>query len=140
MTLRSTCSSRISRRVILDRLAQEISRAKRDRGTLSVGMCDIDHFKYIEREFQVLFGSHSKWGPVTLAGTFGLGTALKKEQRCFTGSDPKTTAVTSGCENSKQALIAIVPGPISNQDGVANLNGWAYPIDLLFRISLGVVF
>ena len=36
-----------NRRVILDRLAQEISRAKRDRGTLSVGMCDIDHFKYI---------------------------------------------------------------------------------------------
>jgi diguanylate cyclase (GGDEF)-like protein len=36
-----------NRGAILDRLAQEISRAKRDQGALSVGMCDIDHFKYI---------------------------------------------------------------------------------------------
>ena len=100
----------------------------------------IDHYKYIDREFQVLFGSHSKWGPVTLAGTFGIGAALKKEQRCFTGSDPKTTAITSGCDNNKQALIAVVPGPISNQVGTVNLNDWLYPMDLVFRISLGVVF
>ena len=36
-----------NRRAILDRLAQEISRAKREQGSLSVGMCDIDHFKNI---------------------------------------------------------------------------------------------
>ena len=37
----------LNRRAILERLAREISRAKRDKGTLSVGMCDIDHFKDI---------------------------------------------------------------------------------------------
>ena len=37
----------LNRRAILERLAREISRAKRDKGTLSVGMCDIDHFKAI---------------------------------------------------------------------------------------------
>lgn len=37
----------LNRRAILDRLAQEISRAKREEGSLSLGMCDIDHFKNI---------------------------------------------------------------------------------------------
>ena len=36
-----------NRRAILDRLSQELSRAKRENGELSVGMCDIDHFKNI---------------------------------------------------------------------------------------------
>ena len=37
----------LNRRAILDRLAKEISRAKREAGSLSVGMCDIDHFKNV---------------------------------------------------------------------------------------------
>ena len=37
----------LNRRAILDRLKQEISRAGRDHGSLSVGMLDIDHFKNI---------------------------------------------------------------------------------------------
>jgi len=37
----------LNRRAILDRLKQEISRAGRDHGSLSVGMFDIDHFKNI---------------------------------------------------------------------------------------------
>jgi len=37
----------LNRRAILDRLKQEISRAGRDHGSLSVGMFDIDHFKII---------------------------------------------------------------------------------------------
>ncbi len=36
-----------NRRAILDRLSAELSRAKRENGSLSVGMCDIDHFKKI---------------------------------------------------------------------------------------------
>ena len=37
----------LNRRAILARLAQEISRAKRDDGALSVAMCDLDHFKLV---------------------------------------------------------------------------------------------
>jgi diguanylate cyclase (GGDEF)-like protein len=37
----------LNRRAILDRLGREISRAKRENGSLSVGMFDIDHFKNI---------------------------------------------------------------------------------------------
>jgi diguanylate cyclase (GGDEF)-like protein len=36
-----------NRRAILDRLKGEISRAKRDGGRLSIGMCDLDHFKKV---------------------------------------------------------------------------------------------
>jgi len=35
----------MNRRAILDRLGEELSRAKRHSGFLMVGMCDIDHFK-----------------------------------------------------------------------------------------------
>lgn len=37
----------LNRRAIQERLAQEIVRAKREGGKLSVGMCDLDHFKNI---------------------------------------------------------------------------------------------
>jgi two-component system cell cycle response regulator len=36
-----------NRRAILGRLASEISRARREGGNLSIGMCDIDHFKKV---------------------------------------------------------------------------------------------
>jgi diguanylate cyclase (GGDEF)-like protein len=37
----------LNRRAILDRLAEELSRARRERATLTVGMCDLDHFKRV---------------------------------------------------------------------------------------------
>jgi diguanylate cyclase (GGDEF)-like protein len=37
----------LNRRAILGRLTEELARAKRENGELSVGMCDIDHFKTI---------------------------------------------------------------------------------------------
>jgi two-component system cell cycle response regulator len=37
----------LNRRAILERLAEELSRAIRQDGTLSVGMCDVDHFKAV---------------------------------------------------------------------------------------------
>jgi len=99
----------------------------------------IDHVKYAERNFEVLFGSHSKWGPVTLAGTFGLGSALEKQQRCFqSGLMPSpATAMTSGCPNNKQMNMVVTRDapPV-----VVNLNSGIYPITIVARISIGVVF
>ena len=37
----------LNRRAILDRLAEELSRATRQGGRLTVGMCDVDHFKAV---------------------------------------------------------------------------------------------
>jgi hypothetical protein len=104
---------------------------------------DFDHVNYVEREFQVLFGQHSKWGPFTIAGTFGIGSMLNKHERCFSDnySSLALSPQTSGCPNGKQMLLAVTPNELaSGQPGVINLNGWAYPIDLVLRISLGVVF
>jgi len=102
----------------------------------------IDHVNYIEREFQVLIGQHSKWGPFTIAGTFGIGSMLNKHERCFAENAIDASAPqTSGCPNSKQMLLGVTPsGGLPGNMGVINLNGWAYPIDLVLRISLGVVF
>ncbi len=102
----------------------------------------IDHVNYIEREFQVLFGQHSKWGPFTIAGTFGIGSMLNKHERCFADTAIDASAPqTSGCPNNKQMLLGVTPsGGLAGNMGVINLNGWAYPIDLVLRISLGVVF
>lgn len=40
-----------NRRAILDQLARELARALRQGGSLSVGLCDIDHFKEINDRF-----------------------------------------------------------------------------------------
>lgn len=45
-----------NRRAILDRLKAELSRTKRQNGTLSVGMCDIDHFKAVNDKHGHLTG------------------------------------------------------------------------------------
>ncbi len=94
----------------------------------------IDHVQYVDREFQVLIGSHSKWGPVTLAGTFGIGTMLNRQNRCFTGSTLSSHS-TSGCVNNKELTIAVTRDLIQQ-----NLHDWTYPVTLVMRISLGVVF
>jgi len=92
----------------------------------------IDHVQYIDRAFQVLIGSHSKWGPVTLAGTFGLGTMLKRQNRCIEDGTP----TTSGCANTKELSMVVT----RDRANVVNLHDWTYPIVLVVRISLGVVF
>ena len=100
----------------------------------------IDHVNYVERELQVLIGQHSKWGPFTIAGTFGIGSMLNKHERCFKSAFDVGSAQTSGCPNGKQMLLAVATDSTTGQLGVLNLNGWLYPIDLVMRISLGVAF
>ena len=46
----------LNRRAILDHLHKELARARRENGTLSVGMCDIDHFKAVNDTWGHLTG------------------------------------------------------------------------------------
>jgi len=91
----------------------------------------------VERAFEVLIGSHSKWGPFTLAGTFGLGSMLNRQNRCLLPTPTGYKSATSGCDNQKEQSIAVTR---DSPPGVVNLHDWTYPIVLVFRLSLGVVF
>ncbi len=46
----------LNRRAILEGLAREISRARRQNSALSIGMCDIDHFKDVNDRYGHLIG------------------------------------------------------------------------------------
>jgi hypothetical protein len=94
----------------------------------------IDKVQHTQRAFEILIGSHSKWGPVTLAGTFGLGSMLNRQNRCLPENTVES-ATTSGCPNNKELSMAV-----TRTGDVVNLHDWSYPIVLVVRISLGVVF
>jgi two-component system, cell cycle response regulator len=47
LAMRDSLTDVWTRRAILDTLREELSRARRTRGALTVGLCDVDHFKLI---------------------------------------------------------------------------------------------
>ena len=47
LAMHDTLTGVLNRRAIFERLKAELSRAKREDGRLSVGMCDLDHFKKV---------------------------------------------------------------------------------------------
>jgi two-component system cell cycle response regulator len=48
---RDSLTGMLNRRAILDRLAEELERARRQGSSLTVGMCDLDHFKMVNDTF-----------------------------------------------------------------------------------------
>jgi two-component system cell cycle response regulator len=47
LATRDSLTGLLNRRAILDRLAEELERARRQDSSLTVGMCDLDHFKVV---------------------------------------------------------------------------------------------
>ncbi len=95
----------------------------------------IDTVQHTERRLFGMFGSHSRWGPFTIAGGIGLGVELNKQERCFPqGATAVASATTEGCDG--QHLIAIE----RDLDPVGELNGPLHPVYLTLRFSLGFVF
>jgi hypothetical protein len=90
----------------------------------------LDEATHTDRYLAVLIGSHSKWGPFTIASGIGLGVEMNRERRCI---DPTTSAVSSNC--TKDVFEIRLP-----QGGVYGIYGWLHPADILFRLSLGFVF
>jgi len=109
----------------------------------------LDQVDHTEREFIVFLGSYARWGAFTLGGNFGLGVALKRDQRCFvangTGTDVPGQSFdvsTDGCLDENEQHILIDPGDGTQDDPVltANLNGGPFPVVVRLSISLGVSF
>jgi len=99
-----------------------------------------DRIEFTERRLALFFGSHSRFGPFTLAGGFGLGIELNASERCglarARGSDDavRVTGRDSNCEGRQ--LIALD----RDLSQVADLNGPLHPVYFEARFSLGLVF
>jgi hypothetical protein len=98
-----------------------------------------DEVQFTERRLAAFFGSHSRFGPFTLAGGFGLGLELNQQERCGLvstgeGEDFHISGRTSDCHGKQ--LIAL------NRDltEVADLNGPLHPVYFEARFSIGLVF
>jgi hypothetical protein len=106
----------------------------------------LDSVTHTERQLLFYIGDHSRWGAFTLVGGFGLGLELHKQRRCYVPSNPTDSPSqwlfqpSNQCEENalwlrvdKENLRGVEPPQIDLSGGLAG-------IQLLGRISLGVVF
>jgi hypothetical protein len=90
----------------------------------------LDSLTHTERHLYAYIGSHSKWGVFTLASGVGLGVELNRQRRCFNGSSREAS---SDCANDE---LLLATGPQTNAD----FRSWPYPLEIMWRLSLGVAF
>jgi hypothetical protein len=101
-----------------------------------------DRVDVTERRLALFFGSHSRFGPFTLAGGFGLGLELNQNDRCglvrvSSGSDDNASRVTGRSSNcGGRQLIALN----RTATDTADLNGPLHPVYFEARFSFGLVF
>jgi hypothetical protein len=99
-----------------------------------------DRIEVTERRLAAFFGSHSRFGPFTIAGGFGLGLELNQNERCglarasASGDAFRITGRSTDCEGKQ--LIALN----RNLTETADLNGPLHPVYFEARFSFGVVF
>ncbi len=89
-----------------------------------------DAVSHTERHLYGYIGSHSKWGIFTLASGVGLGVELNRQRRCFSRDERNNVFPSSDCD--KDELLISLPS------GLANLRSWTYPVEIMWRFSLGV--
>ncbi len=98
------------------------------------GAGTVDKVSHTERRLYGFIGSHSKWGFFTIAGGIGLGVELNRQNRCFKNNATSTSDTTTS--NCNELDIALDRG----LSQIVDLHGGLYPVDIMARFSLGVVF
>jgi hypothetical protein len=98
-----------------------------------------DRVDYTERRVTTFFGSHSRFGPFTLAGGLGLGLELNQEERCglaraMVGDRAVVGGRSSDCDGRQQIALD------RNLTERADLNGPLHPVYFEARFSIGLVF
>lgn len=94
----------------------------------------VDQVSHTERRLIALFGAHPRFGAFTIGWSAGLGVELNRKERCYPpGSLTLDDVVESGCKGRQELAI-------DRNLTTVDLNGWAHPIYLEGRLSLGVVF
>jgi hypothetical protein len=94
------------------------------RATDDIG--EFDKVSHVERRFYGFFGSYNRWGFFTLGGGIGLGVELNEETRCA----PNTGAQ---CDEDELQI------KLERTNSAVDLNTPLHPVDLMFRLSLGIV-
>lgn len=94
---------------------------------------ELDEVSHTERRLYGFIGNHSVWGVFTLTGGFGLGVELNEQRRCF--PDGSMGPASSDCTR-RDLLIALNRARTAR----GNLNSATHPVELMFRLSLGVTF
>ncbi|MBM4361917.1 MAG: hypothetical protein FJ104_04500 [Deltaproteobacteria bacterium] len=94
----------------------------------------VDRLTHTEQALLGMIGSHSRIGAFTIAGGFGLGVDMNEEERCYGRSDGIAGEPTGrGCGELHLALDRDVKS-------VYDVGGFAYPVLIAGRISLGATF
>jgi hypothetical protein len=94
----------------------------------------VDEVTHTERRLVFMFGSQSNFGPFSIAGGIGLGYELNQQERCYVGPYDTSPPQRSDCDGEFHLTLDRA------RDNLVNLNGWAHPIYISARISLGFTF
>jgi diguanylate cyclase (GGDEF)-like protein len=134
----------LNRRAILERLAEELSRAMRQDGGLSVGMCDVDHFKAVND-----IHGHQAGDEVLRGFTASLQAQLRKYDSLGRYGGEEFLVIAPGvrdgddvglferlCDRISQAAVPTARGPIpiSVSIGVASA-GCGSTVDTLIAAA-----
>jgi hypothetical protein len=97
----------------------------------------LDRVDFTERRLILFVGSHSRFGPFTFAGGFGLGYELHQVSRCGLNLDSDSETVrgrSSDCHGKQEIALD------RELRDRADLNGPLHPVYFQARFTLGVVF
>jgi len=106
----------------------------------------LDRVTHTERQLFGYFGSQSRFGAFTIAGGIGLGAELNKQRRCYYPDVPtqstagQTYHPSNQCDENALFLRTDKVNPTTEGINVVDLSGGLAGIQILARISLGVVF
>jgi hypothetical protein len=104
-----------------------------------------DAVSHVERQIFGYFGSQSRWGAFTIAGGIGLGVELNPQRHCYynavpAGGGPVMSVPTDQCDEKVLLLRTNQTNTRVENLTVVDLNGGLGGVQLMARISLGVVF
>jgi hypothetical protein len=96
-----------------------------------------DSVSHVDQRLYGVINSRSVWGIFTMGAAFGIGAELNRDRRCFRG--PDLNSATSNCAKD-ELLLAVDRAPNAGIVSVVDLHSSTYPVEFLFRLSMGVTF
>lgn len=95
----------------------------------------LDAVNSVQRRLTLMLGSGRRFGFLALAGGFGIEYDLLDHRRCIEYQGSQYIPVDNDCARGELMLLRRTSEP-----DAANLRGPFFPVELVFRFSIGVVF